>query len=204
MEARTNTKQISLKGECLRKMTHLGALVIPVGYYLLGRTISLSILIPATLAMIIIDVGRLRDWRIWHGVRRFIRPMIRNNEEEGADFTGATYILTTACAVIALYSTPVAIAALAFIIMGDPAAVLVGKSCGRHYYGHKTVEGSLGFLAMAVLAALVVPGLPLAVSLIGAVVATVTEGLSDKIDDNTTVPLISGLVMQLLLVTGLF
>ncbi len=204
MEPKAGAKQISWKGECLRKMTHLGALVIPIGYYLLGRTISLAVLIPATVAMVIIDVGRLRDWRIWHAVKWFIRPMIRHNEQEGADFTGATYILTTACAVIALYSSPVAVASLGFIIMGDPAAVLVGKSCGRHFYGRKTVEGSLGFLAMAILVALVVPGLPLTVSLIGAVVATVTEGLSTKIDDNTSVPLISGLVMQLLLVTGLF
>ncbi|MBN2226936.1 MAG: hypothetical protein JW763_06195 [candidate division Zixibacteria bacterium] len=185
-------------------MTHLGALVIPVGYYLLGRTVSLAVLIPVTIAMIIIDVGRLRDWRVWHAVKWFIRPMIRHNEQEGADFTGATYILTTACAVIAMYSPSVVVAALVFIIMGDPAAVLIGKSCGRHYYGRKTIEGSLGFLAMAVLVALVVPGLPRTVSLIGAVVATVTEGLSTKIDDNTSVPLISGLAMQLLLATGWF
>ncbi len=105
---------------------------------------------------------------------------------------------------IAVYPKPVAVAAMAFIIVGDPAAVLIGQRYGKHFYGHRTFEGSLGFLAAASVVALVAPGLPLAVGLIGAFVAAVTEALSFNIDDNATVPLVSGLVMYLLLFTGWF
>jgi dolichol kinase len=104
-----------------------------------------------------------------------------------------------------LFSKPIAIAALTFIIIGDPAAVLVGRSFGHHHYGgHKSIEGSLAFLAVAIPVGFLAPDLPLAVGLVGAFVAAVTEGLSGPIDDNATVPLISGTIMHIMLKAGIF
>jgi dolichol kinase len=98
-----------------------------------------------------------------------------------------------------MYDKAVAIAALAFIIVGDTAAALVGRKFGRHYFRHKTLEGSLGCLLATLLVALVAPGLPLWVALAGAVTATLTEAVSFRIDDNISVPVVSGLIMTLLL-----
>ena len=155
-------------------------------------------MIPVTLCMVIIDVGRLRNWRLWYLLKKILSPIIRESEERG-DFTGATYILTTACLTIALFSRPVAGLALAFIIVGDPASALIGIKFGRHKFKSKSLEGSLAFLTAAIMIAFVMPGVPLIVKIIGAVVATITEAVSFRIDDNATVPLVSGLVMTLLL-----
>ena len=197
------SKQLPLKGEIFRKLTHIFAIVIPCGYYVLdlSRSQALAIMVPITLLMIIIDVGRLRGWAIWRFFRRIVSPMIRQTETHG-DFTGATYILTAACLTIALFSKPVAVASLAFIIVGDPAAALVGMRFGKHRFKSKSLEGSSAFLAACVLVALAAPSLELTVGLVGAVVATVTEAVSFRVDDNTTVPLVCGLVMTLLLIVS--
>ncbi|HDL02617.1 MAG TPA: hypothetical protein ENH25_00640 [candidate division Zixibacteria bacterium] len=124
--------------------------------------------------------------------------MVRSTETSG-DFTGATYILSTVCFTAAFYSKPVAAAALAFIIVGDPASALFGRRYGKHRFKNKSLEGSLAFLVPATIVGIFAPELPVTVGILGAIVATVTEAVSFKVDDNTTVPLISGLVMTLAL-----
>jgi dolichol kinase len=193
------------KGELLRKLTHIFALVIPCGYYFLRleKGEALAIMIPISAAMVIIDIGRLRGWTIWNWVAWFIAPMIRDHEKKG-DFSGASYILVTSCFAIGLFSMPVAVASLAFIMAGDPASAIIGRRFGRHKYGRRSYEGSAAFLAASLIVAIVTPQLPWSITFIGAVVATVTEGLSSHIDDNASVPLVSGLIMQLLTATGYF
>jgi dolichol kinase len=193
------SKAISWRGELLRKLTHLGALIIPCSYCLLdlSRGQILAVMVPVAAAMIVIDIARLRDMRLWFLVRRLISPMIRETEALG-DFTGATYILSTACLVIAFFAKPIAVLALTFIIVGDPAAAIIGIKYGRHRFKNKSLEGSLAFLAMALIAALIVHNIRPAVAIPGAVVAAFTEAVSFRVDDNATVPLVSGLFMTLL------
>lgn len=200
MENKQNN-QIPFRQEFFRKLTHLGALVIPGSYYYFNfsRFEMLSIMIPVAIGMIFIDISRLRGWRFWNLFRPMITSMAREHELKG-DFTGAAYILATVCLVIALFDKPVAIAALAFIMTGDTAAALIGRKFGKHKYGHRSLEGSLAFLVAAIITTFFIPGLPLIIGLIGALVATITEAVSFKIDDNATVPLVSGLVMHLLLI----
>jgi dolichol kinase len=200
MNGITETNQISFGGELGRKATHMCALVIPGGYYFLGLTKAemLYIMVPVTLLMIVIDISRLREWRFWkHYLVKFFGRMVRHHEMQG-DFTGATYILLSVCFTVALYSKPIAIAALSFIIVGDTFAALIGRKFGKHKFRSKSLEGSLGCLAGTIIVALLVPDLVLPVAVTGAFVATVTEALSFGIDDNVSVPIVSGLAMTLL------
>jgi len=159
----------------------------------------LSILIPIATVMVIIDIARLRNWKLWRFFSPMINSMAREHEIKG-DFTGAAYILTTACLVIALFDRPIAMSALAFIIAGDVAAALIGRKFGKHKYhrNHKTYEGSIAFFIAAATVAFFIPDLSITVGLIGAFLATIIEAVSVHIDDNATVPLVSGLVMHLL------
>lgn len=198
-------RELSYGGEFLRKLTHLFAFIIPGTYVFLelSREVMLAIMIPIALGMIVIDVSRLRGWKLWRLLRKIISPMIRESETQG-NFTGAFYILTTACVVIGLFSRPVAALSLAYIIAGDPASALIGRKFGRHKFRTKSLEGSLAFLVAAILISLIMPDIPLVVKLIGALVATITEAVSFNVDDNTTVPLVSGLVITLLLKLTIF
>ncbi len=192
-------EQIPFGQEVLRKTTHMFALVIPGGYHFLelSQIGMLQIMVPIAVLMIMIDISRLRNRGLWRNIARPLwGKMIRDHEETG-DFTGATYILLSVCCTVALYDKYIAITALVFIIVGDTFAALIGRKFGRHKFGRKSVEGSLGCLAGTIAVAFLVPQVPLAAALFGAVVATVTEAASTNIDDNISVPIVSGLAMTL-------
>ncbi len=198
----TSDDNISLKQEFIRKSTHLGALVIPGGYYFVGleQMTASWILSSITLLMLVIDVSRLRNWWFWRVLASPVfSSMIRKHEQDG-DLTGASYILLTASATVALFSKPVAIAAISFIIVGDAAAALIGRRFGRTKIGNKTLEGSLGCLAATALVAIFTPGISLQVALLGALVATVVEAWPMGVDDNVSVPLLSGLAMTMFII----
>jgi dolichol kinase len=156
----------------------------------------LAVMVPITVVFVLSDISRMRRWAIWtRFLGRIFDGMIREHERNG-DFTGASYILITVCAVVAMFSKPIAVTALAFIMVGDTFAAIVGRRWGRHrIFERTTLEGSAACLLSTIIVALVAPGLALPVALVGAFVAAVVEALPWRIDDNVSVPLISGLVM---------
>lgn len=191
--------QITYRQELIRKATHMGSLVFPVSYHFLGldKFSMLVLMVPLASLMFLIDLSRLRRWRFWTGFGgRIGSSMIRAHEKSG-DFTGATYILMAFCCTIALYDKPVAVAALSFTIVGDTLAALIGRRFGRLRFGGKSLEGSLACLVGCGLVAWAVPGLLFWVGITGAIVATMAEALSLGIDDNVTMPVLSGLFMTL-------
>ncbi len=199
-------ENISFKQELVRKATHMGALVIPTGYYLLGleRKTAFLIMLVIGLAMLVIDIARMRNWWLWRKVFYYvIGPVIRKHEKDG-DFTGATYILLTSALTIFLFQKPIAIAAMSFIIVGDSFAAVIGRRYGRIKFANKSLEGSLGCLLGTVLVAVFTPGIPLAVGLLGAVVATLVEAWPFGVDDNVSVPLLAGLAMHMAIILRLF
>ena len=191
----------SFLNELARKGTHFLALAIPIGYYFLEKKYALYILIPIALISIVVDIIRLRKLPGVNTLYLILGPILRRRER--FNFTGSTYILFGSVISILFFNKYVAITAISFIILGDIAAVFVGKTIGRTKLGRKkTLEGSLAFLGVCFLVALIVhfvSGLALWIGLLGAVVATLVENLTLFVDDNVTVPLLSGLVMQLLI-----
>ena len=193
---------VSFLNELRRKSVHFLALSIPIGYYLIPeKNISLLILVPITFVSIIVDIIRLRKLPGVNTLYLILGPMLRRRER--FNFTGSTYILFGSVMSILFFNKRVAIAAISFIILGDIAAALIGKTFGRIKLGRrKTLEGSLAFLGICFVVAVIVhfvTGLDLRIGLIGAFVATLVENLTLLVDDNVTVPLLSGLVMQLLI-----
>ena len=123
-------------------------------------------------------------------------------ESESRKVTGATYFVLSSLAVFLLFDESIAVAALLFLSLGDPAAALVGRRApGLRLFGKSPV----GTLAM------VLVGLGIAGALseagvadrhwalfVGAVAAGLAELLPLPLDDNLTIPLLSGGVMALL------
>ena len=201
--------EISFYNEFRRKAIHLFALTIPIGYLLLPKTPSLLILSPFVAGAIMIDIVRLRKLPLHGFLNRLLGPVLRDHEEE--DFAGASYILSASFLSILLFQKSVAMAAISFIILGDVAAALMGRRFVNtkipwsltkvNPFGNnrKSLEGSLSCLFMCLVVAMVIPHLPLWIGIVGAVTATVAEGVSLPVNDNFSVPLLSGLCMQLLL-----
>jgi len=185
---------IAMLGEIFRKLTHLGAISIPVIYFFFGNII-LYILSGGLLVTIAIDMIRFYGGKKSKKfITRYLGIMIRRHEKK--DFTGATYILASSIITILVFDKPVAVAAIAFIVVGDTAGAIIGRIWGKVKYRTKSLEGSVSFFFACTAVALIVPGIPFWVKILGAAIATLTEAFSSKIDDNLTVPLISGAIMQ--------
>ena len=191
------------------------ALSIPIGHYLLpGKLLSVLILTPIALGAFVIDIIRLKKLPLHGFLNQLLGPILR--EHESMDFAGSSYILSASVFTILLFSKSVAVAAISFIIWGDIAAALIGRRFGRtkilwnvgnsgvNWNNRKSLEGSLSCFLFCLSAALAVshlpsvPHLPLWVGIIGASVATMVEAAPLPINDNFSVPLISGLVMHIL------
>ncbi len=186
---------ISYARESLRKATHLIALVIPVVYSLTGKTIVLPALALLAFLFILFETARLRGWSLWKLVESVWGPLLRPNEI--GKYSGASYILVGAILTIIAYDKAIAVCALTFIIIGDTAAAMVGRKWGHHRFKNKSYEGSAAFFFSSLIPVFVLShSIPLWVGITGATVATVIEALSGKIDDNLTVPLGAGFVMQ--------
>ena len=191
-----HTEDIALIGEIFRKITHLGAISIPVIYYFFGDVI-IYYLAAAFVFSLIIDMIRFYGGKKSKTfIVRYLGIMIRRHESK--DFTGATYILASSIIAIFIFQKPIAVTSIAFVVVGDTAGAIIGRIWGKVKYKSKSLEGSIGFFMACTAVALIVPELPFWVKIAGAFVATITEAFTVKIDDNLTVPLISGLVMQLI------
>lgn len=193
-----NGKDIGLAAELGRKAIHLFGLVVPLGMLILPAGVVRWALLTAFLISVTIDLLRRGDSPLARAIRRVLGPVLRPHEL--SRFSGGTYILSAGAMCHLLFTLPVAVAALIAIVLGDTAAVFVGRYLGRiRLVGSKTLEGSLGFFAAALLGVLWIPQLPIHVKVIGSAAAAITEALPLRLDDNLSVPLVAGVVMSLLL-----
>lgn len=183
--------------ELRRKSIHLLGLVVPILYFFTSR--DLIIIGVGALLTLALAAELLKG--VVPGVRviflRIFSPILRSQEQKGG-LTGATYFLIGSFLCILLFDKTLAIVCLCFLTLGDLCAALIGKQWGRiKLFSRKSLEGSLACFVVCTAAALVI-GLHPVVAIAGALVATLIELLPVGVNDNVTIPLISGLAMHLL------
>lgn len=187
----------SLRKEILRKFIHLMEVPALVAYTLIrhffGARIGILALTGLLLVLLEIEYVRLeyklklpKDFDV-------IRKHERNNVVSSIFFVASTII------VFAAFDYPIAMTAMLLTVFGDLASALVGIRFGKHkIYRQKTLEGFwAGFLTNCLVGYLVLPGYPL-IFFSMALVASVVELLTGKLDDNLTVPLFSAFAGQVL------
>lgn len=159
----------------------------------------LILLIGVTLALFaFLDISRL----LLPGAQKVLNGLFpqmykRSEKERISSITG--FLLGVFIAFL-LFDQKTAVAVVSFSIFGDMSAKIAGKLFGRRKIFGKTLEGSLAFLTATFVISYVLSlyaFVPFWLSLTGGVVATIVELLPLHIDDNVSVPLLSGLVMYL-------
>lgn len=213
--------------EINRKALHIvSGTLIPAGIFYLpllpgvGRWVPAAILAVLAAGSLGLEFARLRYPAVQKYFYAFAGKALR--EQERASLTGSTWIFLSAflCAVIFLGREHIAFMALSMFILGDAVAALVGISIGRVRIGKKSLEGSLAcFFLCLVLMLLVFPHVPLlleawggtmpmGIAIAAALSTTFFElfplRLTPRIvlNDNLSVPVITGIVMNLMWTAG--
>ncbi len=180
--------------EIRRKIVHLATLVIPVGYALTSQETVLLFVIPLFLCLLAVDV--LRHFHPGMAAlfkKYFFGRVLR--EEEKPTLMGSTYFLFSTILAVLLFPKPVAVVSLLILILSDTAAALVGKGIGRVRIFGKTLEGSAAFFVTSLLIVWLYPGLDRFWGTLAALAGTLIELLPVRVNDNLSIPLVTGAVM---------
>lgn len=187
-----------------RKIYHLtGGLALIALYVKLGRTAGLCTLLGIFVFATAVDLLRLRVKAFNDFMYAHMRIFIRDSER--AILTGTPwYVLGILCAA-AFYDAPVAVYAVSFLAIGDVSATTIGERWGTiKISGVKSLQGTLAFITAATIAGLVINSyiFPVGAGIVvaGAVTAAAVELIPVKVNDNLTIPLISGGLMKILMV----
>ena len=147
-----------------------------------------------------LDLVRFRLPALNRSFMRYLSPLLKS--DEGHHITGATYMLIAGFIAFIFFSREIAVVCMLFLSLGDPAAALVGKrAAGPRFFGKSPIgTGAFFLVSLLVVAGLVKGG---AVEyhwslLAGAGIAAVVELVPSRLDDNLTIPLVSGAVMHAL------
>lgn len=183
-------------GELGRKAVHVSAIAVPVALYFLPLSLSRTILLVLTGLSLVAEMLRLNQPRLRTFFYLFFGRLVRDHERFG--LLGSTYLLLSGLICSYAFAKPITVAALAFLILGDTTAALVGKAIGRVRVFGKTLEGSLACFVVCLAVGWLIPELSLRQALAGAAMATLIELLPIPLDDNLRIPLAAGFTMTLI------
>ncbi|HRY91187.1 MAG TPA: hypothetical protein P5229_02485, partial [Candidatus Gracilibacteria bacterium] len=180
-----------------RKLFHLLEIPVLFGYsfarYFWSEKIAIMVLTALFLLLMEIEYVRLEVKIKLPSFLDVLRPRERNN------VTGAIFFVAATIIVFAAFDYGVALLALFLTVFGDLASALIGIKFGKHeIFRHKTMEGFIaGLITNLLVGWMIIPMYP-AVFITMAIVASVVELLTGKLDDNLTVPLFAGFTGQVI------
>lgn len=176
-----------------RKGLHLTSVVVPallaVGTERWLLAAGLAALAGAAL---VVEIARRRSPSAAGRFAAVFSPLLRRHEHDR--LTGATWLLLSFLAAVAILPRDVAIAALWSAAVGDAAAALVGIPFGRRRAGDtgKSLEGSAACAVTSALGALFVGALAPWIAIVAGIVAALAERAPWPHDDNARIVALVG------------
>lgn len=200
-----------------RKVFHMGMGLFILGVYLMmGLTRTEGLMILGFFLALNLTVETLR-LRIPSFNAKFIKawgPLLRTCETNR--YSGTPYYIASTMIAIAIFPKPVAVLAIAFLAIGDPFAsffgILYGDKSIRFSNGKSLIGTLAGVVACALTAAVLLRvsepifqlGLTLEhqliLSILGGLAGGFAELLPLEVDDNFSIPVVSGFALWLLFV----
>jgi dolichol kinase len=178
------------KDELKRKGIHLAILIYVIGYWYLPKIVIVSSLTSVIFIVTLCEWLRFKSRKIniffKNNFRGFYRP------GEVYKVSGLIGTLSGSLITILLFTNKSAVfTSFLYLIFGDSAAALVGKSIGKHkiMLSEKSLEGSLACFITCFIVGLF--NFNWGFALMGAIVATIVEAIPWKINDNFWIPIIN-------------
>jgi dolichol kinase len=198
--------KLSFKGEFYRKLLHISSCTIPIGYYFLDKNIVLSILIPVTVLMLLVEIFKYKSKFVYKNYIKFFSHMLRNHEFDRKKFriNGATWLLIGDVVTIIFFPKIIAVTGMLLLSLADSFSGIVGRLYGKKEYApNRTYIGSLTFLLVGLVVAFSAPKYYYSwteylIVTITVIATTITDALNLPTDDNFAIPIISSALLYVL------
>ncbi len=182
----------------LRETMHMSSFLLSfISIYLTGNILLASVILLVTVFYTLSEFARIRGINI---------PILSSitwnaaNKPELYEFATAPIAFALGIAIsLLIFPAPIRYVAITILTLGDGFAHITGMKLGRTplpFNKGKNLEGTIFGFLFAFLAAMIFVD-PLR-ALIGAAVGMIVEGLPLPVNDNLTMPLVSGLVLTLI------
>jgi dolichol kinase len=186
--------------EVARQFIHLSGIVFIIAAKFIGKELILPLflLISLFFAFYSFYVSRkeVRNANFFEKIEMKFRKFVFRFERKNSKipFAGVIFFYLGCSLALIIFPLSIALAACAMLTVGDAFSTLIGIRYGKTKIGSKSLEGVLAcFLTSFFVGSFFIqPQL----SFIGAIFASLAE-LIPKIDDNITIPLVSGFAMFL-------
>ncbi len=184
-----------------RTLIRPAAMAFPILSFFISKS-SLITLIGTVLAIFFItDVVRILHKRVGRFFIHDIRKSITiYKDKEQVRISSMTLFLLGCFLSFLLFERTIAFCVMVFLIFGDLSAKMLGLAYGKHKLFNKTLEGSLAHLLACLVLGYILHlfvYMPSSLIFIGAFVATIVEVLPFNIDDNLSVPVITGAILTI-------
>jgi len=139
-----------------RKFYHClcGLLCFSLYAFAFDRVTALTLLGSVGGFLVLYDVARLKSPALNEIALRLFGPLMRR--EELMSLSGNSFYILGIFLVTLVFPKPVALLAVLYLALGDPAAAIVGSAVGkRQIWRGKTLEGALANFAVCFLATLI-------------------------------------------------
>ncbi len=193
----------TLKREIIRKLIHLIEVPIIVGYSVIHFYFSpkIGVLSLTGLLLLLFEIEYFRidyQTRIGAQITEFFGKFVLRRHERN-NVVGAIFFVISTIIAFSVFEYPLALLALLLSVFGDLAAAIMGIAFGKtKIFRNKSYIGSISGLVVNILIGFIlIPAYP-QIFLSMAFTASVVETLTQKLDDNLTVPLFAGFVGQLI------
>jgi len=165
-------------------------------FYFIDIQLGLSVIGIVCLCFIGLDIFRFLNKRTNVLLTEKTTAIFRKGEEKR--FSSMTIFLISTFLILLFFEIEIAITSLIFLVFGDMFAKVFGLAYGRHKLFEKTLEGSLANIGAIIIFGYMLfftLDIPLILLISGGIAAVLIEALPIGINDNFTIPIISGAVM---------
>jgi diacylglycerol kinase (CTP) len=191
----------------LRKLWHMGVGLIGVAFYLVSgisqEKLAIYLFVLAAVA-IMIDILRINNQKIQKASLLVMRPFMRKSELRS--ITGLPFYALGVALSLSLFTEKIALLSVFFLIFSDPISSYVGIRFGKDkILPNKSLQGSFaGFAVCAIITFIycIVSGHGgiqiILFAFLAGIIGSISEMMSFLIDDNLTIPVLSGLGLTFL------
>lgn len=142
---------MNIISEIKRKSLHLLLILIPILFCVLGKKVSLIIILPISVIVVYLDYYRSKNIKINNIFCKIFGNILRPHEQESNKLCGASYVAISASLNFLVFPKEIAVIGFTILVISDSLAAIIGKTIPSKPFFEKSFAGSAAFFISAIL-----------------------------------------------------